>query len=106
MIPNPTRLPDGHEAYRRTPTFTATTVPAALTADHSTKAGVWGIIHVETGTLIFRSTDPRRPALETVLTPNEVPGLIEPTIAHHVELIGDASFHVEFYRPVASAARN
>jgi hypothetical protein len=34
-------LPPGLTAYRRTPVFTETTLPAALRQRHRTKAGVW-----------------------------------------------------------------
>ena len=46
-------MPQGHVAYQRTKTFTAETVPGALTSNHTTKAGVWGLIHVESGQLEY-----------------------------------------------------
>lgn len=98
VSPNPAVLPDGLAPYHRTPDFTAATVPAALLADHDTKAGTWGLIHVAAGTLRYRITDPRRDALEIVLTPDSPPGIVEPTVRHHVEPIGDVVFHVEFWR--------
>jgi tellurite resistance-related uncharacterized protein len=60
--------------------FTAETVPAGLRKDHCTKAGVWGLIHVRAGRLRFRITDPRRTASDRVLTPDNLPGLVEPTL--------------------------
>ena len=92
------RLPDGLSAYRRTPEFTEETVPAALLSAHNTKAGVWGQIHVLEGELLYRVTDPRRTASETVLTPTSPPGTVEPTIAHEVQPRGRVRFFVEFYR--------
>lgn len=91
-------LPEGAAAYKRTPSFDETSVPAALLRDHSTKDGVWGLLHVEAGTLRYLVTDPRRPRSETVLTPATPPQVIEPTILHHVEPIGTVRFHVEFHR--------
>ena len=44
-----TYLPGGLEPYKRTNTFTEDSVPAGLLAEHSTKDGVWGLIHVEKG---------------------------------------------------------
>jgi tellurite resistance-related uncharacterized protein len=92
------RLPDAVWSYRRTADFTEADVPAALLKAHCTKAGVWGLIHVEAGRLAYRVTDPRRPPSETVLTPDAPPGLVEPTILHEVEPLGPVRFHVEFLR--------
>ena len=98
MTPTATRLPEGLECYKRTDTFTEETVPRGLLNDHTTKDGVWGLIKVESGSVMYRVTDPRRDPSETVLTPEGAPGVVEPTIQHHVAPIGSARFHVEFYR--------
>lgn len=95
---NPPGLPDGLAPYRRTATFTETSVPPALLADHDTKPGTWGLIHVAEGRLRYRVTDPRRAPLDLVLTPGDAPGVVEPTIRHHVEPIGAVRFEVEFWR--------
>lgn len=94
----PATLPPGFESYRRTDSFTEATVPSGLLADHTTKAGTWGLIHVTEGRLRYRVTDPRRAAVEIVLSPDHAPGVIEPTILHHVEPLGAVRFHVEFWR--------
>jgi len=99
---NPAVLPDGLDAYRRTDRFTETSVPSGLLRDHSTKAGTWGLIRVAKGRLRYRITDPRRPALETILSPETPPGIVEPTILHHVEPLGPVCFDVEFYRRVTA----
>jgi tellurite resistance-related uncharacterized protein len=91
--------PAGLRAYKRTAEFTEATVPAGLLKAHSTKAGVWGHIHVLEGRLAYRICDPRRPASETVLTPEGEPGVVEPTILHEVEPQGAVRFFVEFLRP-------
>lgn len=96
--PNPNALPPGLESYKRTALFTETSLPAGLRADHSTKAGTWGLIHVDEGRLCYRVTDLRRPPYKTILTPDSVAGIVEPTILHHVEPLGPVSFHVEFFR--------
>lgn len=93
-----TGLPHGLAPYRRTGDFTEATVPSALLSDHATKEGVWGLIHVQAGRLNYRVTDPRRPASETELTAGGPPGVVEPTILHHVEPLGAVRFHVEFHR--------
>lgn len=86
------------ESYRTTPTFTHTSVPAALLADHSTKEGVWGLIHVTQGKLRYCVTDPRRAFEERILEPGLPAGVVEPTILHRVEPVGPVEFHVEFLR--------
>lgn len=93
-----TALPAGMQSYKRTATFTEATTPAALLNDHSTKEGVWGLIHVEEGSLRYLITDGRRPVSETTLAPNSGPGIIEPTIAHRIQPIGPVRFFVEFLR--------
>jgi tellurite resistance-related uncharacterized protein len=93
-----TRLPEGLESYKRTPTFTEASVPAGLLKDHSTKDGTWGLIHVEEGSLRYVVTDPRRSGAEGILTPDSAPGIVEPTILHYVEPLGVVRFYVEFLR--------
>ncbi|MEL7152501.1 MAG: DUF1971 domain-containing protein [Pseudomonadota bacterium] len=87
-------LPDDLKPYRRTDTFTLETVPRGLMRDHRTKAGVWGVIHVTQGSLIYRTA---KDASETLLTP-DVPGIIEPEILHSVSLSDGSAFYVEFWR--------
>ena len=101
MTPAPRTLPPGLEPYRSTPEFDETSVPAALRADHDTKTGTWGLIHVTAGALRYRVTDPRRAPHEQLLTPDTPPGVVEPTIRHHVEPVGAVRFHVEFWRASA-----
>jgi len=91
-------LPDGVQPYRRTAVFTQDTVPAGLLKAHNTRDGVWALINVLEGELIYRVTDPRRPASQRVLTPGTLPGVIEPTILHAVEPRGAVRFFVEFHR--------
>jgi tellurite resistance-related uncharacterized protein len=95
---NPKALPSGLAPYRRTAVFTRHTVPAGLLTDHRTKDGVWGLIHVLSGRLVYAVTDPRRIASERLLTPDAEPGVVEPTILHRVEPNGDVQFLVEFWR--------
>ena len=100
------------ESYKRTPTFTENSVPAGLLAEHSTKEGVWGLIHVTQGRLRYFITDPRREPEECVLDPGTEPGVVEPTILHRVEPMGSVEFQVEFLRapidrgPVTSLERS
>lgn len=100
---NPTRLPADVSFVRRTDDFTAATVPLGLLKDHTTKAGTWGLIRVLEGALQYDITDARRPAASAVLTPHSPPGIVEPTILHHVTPLGAVVFHVEFQRETEAA---
>ena len=86
-------LPPGLVAYRRTPIFIETTLPAGLRRRHRTKAGVWARIAVIEGCLRFRRLDPFS---ETVLDP-DTPGIVAPEEPHEVEPLGPVRFFVEFY---------
>ena len=85
--------------YRITPVFDEDTLPAALRREHSTKAGVWGIIRVLEGQLKLRFADG---TAEMLLKPGR-PGFIAPQQVHHVEPQGPMRMQVEFYdrRPSA-----
>ena len=75
-------------------TFDAATIPAALRADHTLKAGVWARICVLSGRLRFRMQQPPR---DEELSP-ERGGVIPPEAPHSVEPIGEVAFYVEFHR--------
>ena len=91
MMPS---LPPGVVPYRRTPTFTARSVPQDLLREHSTKAGVWGRIVVLAGSVRYQPIECDE---SFVLGPGEV-GIVAPTAPHRVEPSGDATFYVEFLR--------
>jgi tellurite resistance-related uncharacterized protein len=88
-----TALPPGLAPYRRTPVFDQDSLPAGLRREHSTKAGVWALIHVLEGRLRYRILDP---ATETVLAPG-TPGVVVPQQLHEVEPLGAVRFYVEFH---------
>lgn len=92
------RIPRGLTHYKSTPLFTAQTTPMALQGDHSTKWGVWGAIQVRKGRLRYLVADVRRENTTVVLTPERPAGVVEPTILHRVEVMGDVEFEVEFWR--------
>jgi tellurite resistance-related uncharacterized protein len=96
-------LPKGLHSYKRTASFTETTVPAGLLGEHATKGRVWGLIRVEEGELRYMVTDERREPTQTMLTPATEPGVVEPTIVHRVEPVGRVRFHVEFFRATESS---
>lgn len=93
-------LPAGLVPYRRTGDFTEATIPKGLLSAHSTKEGVWGLIHVLEGRLRYSIEDARREPSETELTPTTPPGVVEPTIVHSVSPVEAVRFFVEFYRAV------
>lgn len=83
--------PPGLVPVRRTPTFTAETVPPALLANHQTT--VWARLEVEAGAVTFAEADP---PWETTATPGE-PVSVVPRRAHRVTPSPDARFAVQFY---------
>lgn len=91
----PVELPAGLALRRRTPTFTQETIPAALTRDHATKAGVWGIIHVEQGRLRYKVPSQNH---ETEIGPGGT-AIVLPDVLHAVTPLGEVSFYVEFWGP-------
>jgi tellurite resistance-related uncharacterized protein len=91
-------LPADLEAYRRTPEFSEMSVPKGLLQEHSTKAGVWGLIRVVEGQLLYRVTDDRRVPAERLLRAGDAPGVVEPEILHQVEPQGKVRFFVDFFR--------
>ncbi len=84
-------IPSGSVAGRKTPSFTAETVPTALQNAHHTT--VWAELVVESGVVTFVGEDPPLqcridgPGRETIV-PNQ---------KHHVEPEPGAVFHVQFY---------
>ena len=92
-------LPAGYAPYKRTKDFTTQTVPAALLQHHSTKAGVWGVIHVLEGRLRY--------VVEAPLARDEVieaggRGVIVAEVVHRVEPQGEVRFFVEFHGRAAT----
>ncbi|MCB5191178.1 DUF1971 domain-containing protein [Methylobacillus arboreus] len=90
----PTQLPRGLEAYKRTPEFTPDNLPAALQSQHSTKPGVWGLLHVLEGQVIYHLASPHEASAIADAGEHIV---IEPEIVHWVEFGIPGRFYVEFY---------
>ena len=88
-------LPDDVTPYKKTPIFTEVTLPDGLRREHATKAGVWGLIHVESGRLRYEIAGGDG-AVE--LSPDDPPGVIEPEVRHSVAPVGEVRFFVEFHR--------
>lgn len=91
-------LPEGFAPYRRTPLFDETTLPGALQGAHTTKPGVWALIHVERGEVGYHVGGDAPEDL--VLRPG-APGVVPATVEHHLELRGPMACWVEFWRASA-----
>jgi truncated hemoglobin YjbI/tellurite resistance-related uncharacterized protein len=77
--------------YKSTPVFDETSLPAGLRREHRTKAGVWGVIRVLEGRLLFERGGETR-----VLVPGS-PAVIHPEELHRVEPVGAMRMQVDFY---------
>ncbi len=88
-------MPSGCAPYKRTADFTARSIPAALMAQHSTKPGVWGLIHVVEGRLRYLVEPPL--ARDEIITPAR-PGVLVPEVLHRVVPEDGVIFFVEFHR--------
>ncbi len=93
MSAPPGELPAGLTAVSRTPVFDESTIPAALRRGHRTAEGVWGVIRVLEGRLLYRMV---QPASQQVLDPQHC-GVIPPARVHEVEPLGPVRFVIEFY---------
>jgi len=90
-------IPDNVEQYAQTPSFTADTVPPGLLKDHSTKSGVWGLLVIERGEVLYTVTDPEDPGRYELCKGQQA--VIVPTQRHYVSLLSDdAVFHVKFLK--------
>lgn len=97
-VPNrhPGSLPPGLRAYRRTGEFSEETLPAGLRKAHSTKPGVWALIHVLEGRL--RYCVPAWNHDEVIEAGSA--GVVAPEVAHFVEPQGRVRLFVEFHAAV------
>ena len=78
--------------YKTTPVWDEKSLPAAIRNEHSTKAGVWGLLRVIEGEVRLKFAN----GTERRVTP-ERPALIPPQDVHHVEGEGPFRMRVEFY---------
>lgn len=96
-----TDLPTEVVAYGRTPDFTPETLPDALKAAHTTKPGVWGLIHVLEGRL-FYTFEPPHTGYRILAERDTAP--IPPEIPHRVGFVEAGRFFVEFYKQPRGAS--
>lgn len=88
-------LPPGVTQYATSPEFSERRLPENLLESHRTKAGTWARIVVLEGRLRYRVLEPVTRTVE--LSPDR-PGIVEPGIAHHLELTGRVRFRLDFFR--------
>lgn len=88
-------LPPGVTRYASSPEFADGRVPENLLRSHRTKADTWARIVVLEGRLRYRVLEP---VVETVELSPDLPGIVEPEIAHHLELRGSVRFRLDFFR--------
>lgn len=88
-------LPEGLVLTRTTDAFDQETVPAGLLRAHRVAEGVWGRLVVREGRVGFVFED--APDAMTLVGAGE-DIVIPPSREHHVEIVSDCSFVVEFYR--------
>lgn len=90
--------PDGLAEVRRTPTFDERGIPAGLLRDHTTRAGTWGEIVVEGGSLELTVPHAGIRAAERVLITPTSAAWVAPGQLHSVTAPGEVRFHVRFHR--------
>ena len=91
------RIPAEAQPYKQTREFTEHDMPAGLSSQHDTKAGVWGELVVLAGKLLFYED-----GFEDGSEPRELGvgrhGVIEPRAPHRVEPQPGTRFYVVFHR--------
>ncbi|MEO8185324.1 MAG: DUF3565 domain-containing protein [Deltaproteobacteria bacterium] len=92
-------MPTGHGPYKRTASFTDATVPQGLLHRHSTKAGVWALVHVSRGALELFETEAGGECRQLVSAGQNA--VIRPEVEHRVAPLGELEFFVEFWRAQA-----
>jgi len=86
-------LPDGLRVTRSTELWDEHTLQKALCRAHRVPGGVWGRLQVQRGRLRFCAQT--QPPINLIVD-REAPQAIPPEVEHHVELLGQVGFFVEF----------
>ncbi len=88
-------LPNGLVHQRTTDIFSNETVPAGLLRAHRVADGVWGLLVVHSGSVVFVFEDePDEPNLIEAGDHMVIP----PARLHHIELDEPTTFAIEFHR--------
>ena len=88
-------MPEGFEAYRRTPVFHGESIPAGLRKAHRTKKGVWAMIRCASGQLKYVIEEPIQ---KTFMLDSQNPGVVVPEVPHWIEPLDDVEVYVEFFK--------
>lgn len=88
-------LPPGLVAYSRSPDFTPATLPAKLQSAHFTKSGVWALLHVLEGKVLYQLEPPH--SGEQLVCPGEY-AVIQSGVLHRASFVEPGRLYVEFYR--------
>lgn len=88
-------MPKGFAPYKRTIDFTTHSIPDGLRQQHSTKRGVWGVIHLLEGRLRYIVEPPL--ARDELLEPGSQTVIVS-EVVHRVSPEGEVRFFVEFHR--------
>ncbi len=84
-----------NKPYKSTPIFSTETLPASLQKSHSTKEGVWGVLKVMAGSLIYTIEETQES--QKLIAP--ATALIIPKQLHYVTPNSDdLEMQVDFYR--------
>ena len=91
-------LPLGAVRTKRSRTFTPESLPAALRANHSTRQGVWGLIVVESGAVLYTRHGSEGHILRAdTNAAQRARHVIHPEELHSVEFVEPGAFFVQFY---------
>jgi len=88
------KFPTGLTAYKKTPLFNQDTIPKGFKRAHSTKKGVWAIIHIISGNIAYVIDDLDNKRIDLN---KKINGIISPQMEHHLDVTGDVELYVEFY---------
>lgn len=93
-------MPKNAEAYKKTKVFTESSIPEALKNNHSTSAGVWGLVHVLKGRIRYSVAPDNHCNTEQHYTIDaEYTALIIPKALHRVTVLTEETeFYVEFWK--------
>jgi len=92
-------MPAGYAPYKRTATFTHSSVPQGLLHRHRTKPGVWGRLLVTSGALEFFEVEGSGERLQVVTAGQHA--IILADVEHRVAPLESVEFYVEFWRAAA-----
>lgn len=95
-VAEPLRVPANFVSYKKTPVFDQHTVPKGLQKEHATANGVWAVLQVLSGSLIFRFMLAGEWVSCEVIP--DRPRVIVAEQPHHVVIDGPVSFQLEFFR--------